>query len=470
MMSFERMEDTLLILKKQESVTLEDALGLFLDLCEDIKGSGQTIESLDISESDRLLTNLSRSGRIFLRIMKKKAEDIRGIDISARIQKQEEQIALQIDQLRVKEKELEEYREQLEQAILDMEKKKQQYQGQQLEADEKRKQLDKLTQECQNMRTEIDSIEQLSLGSLEQKKRELEKQKSDLERRLGGKEKELKILLTELQEVEQTCLAKQNLMVQKEMELQKLHREEKTLEDSIVAKADAINQAKESLQEKQETAAVLREQQSRLNGDVVMIQNEIDRLKEHLTNSDAAKLQTERSRLLQEKLQVDEKMEQERLALETVRKTLVDSRDEMQLQRDRFEKERSILLDQTLQMKERLRALEEQIQAGKTEKNQLEQRLSDAEEQYRHLKEWFESLEIKRYTERLNHAEQKIRIFQEVQRELFYETEELGLLQGMTNQEANKKREELRRQMEEIEDKVEDYRRKYNIICGLFSD
>lgn len=50
------------------------------------------------------------------------------------------------------------------------------------------------------------------------------------------------------------------------------------------------------------------------------------------------------------------------------------------------------------------------------------------------------------------------------------ETGTLGLSQGMTHQEANDKRKELREQMEVLEKLTEDYRKRYNMICGLFSD
>ena len=45
-----------------------------------------------------------------------------------------------------------------------------------------------------------------------------------------------------------------------------------------------------------------------------------------------------------------------------------------------------------------------------------------------------------------------------------------GPLVGMTHKEANEKREELRQQMETLETMAENYRKRYNMICGLFSD
>ena len=65
MNDFARVEDTLEMLKKQKDPTLEDVLGLYLDLCEDIEANGQEIDNLKIEKTENLLKNLSRSGRIF---------------------------------------------------------------------------------------------------------------------------------------------------------------------------------------------------------------------------------------------------------------------------------------------------------------------------------------------------------------------------------------------------------------------
>lgn len=40
MIDFERVEDALRMLKKQESLALEDVLGVYLDLCEALEAGG----------------------------------------------------------------------------------------------------------------------------------------------------------------------------------------------------------------------------------------------------------------------------------------------------------------------------------------------------------------------------------------------------------------------------------------------
>lgn len=75
------------------------------------------------------------------------------------------------------------------------------------------------------------------------------------------------------------------------------------LNEEIQARADAIHERQEKKLEMEGTVAFLKEEQNKLNGNVVILQNEIDRLSEHLKNNDATKLVEERDRLRQEKLE-----------------------------------------------------------------------------------------------------------------------------------------------------------------------
>ena len=50
MIDFERVEDALRMLKKQESLALEDVLGVYLDLCEALEGWPDHRQSADRSD------------------------------------------------------------------------------------------------------------------------------------------------------------------------------------------------------------------------------------------------------------------------------------------------------------------------------------------------------------------------------------------------------------------------------------
>ncbi len=121
MRELNRSKDTFEVLQTQTSVSVEDVLGLFLDLCEDLKNDGYRVEDLAIANEDKMLANLSRSGRILLKIMKNKEETLQSVDMAGRIKRQEEKIqgyneALEetIKQTAMYTKQIEELKEQLE--------------------------------------------------------------------------------------------------------------------------------------------------------------------------------------------------------------------------------------------------------------------------------------------------------------------------------------------------------------------
>ena len=114
--------------------------------------------------------------------------------------------------------------------------------------------------------------------------------------------------------------------------------------------------------------------------------------------------------------------------------------------------------------------LSEENEAKTKERAMLEKTLADAEERHGQLRKWFESLDMTKYDARIKQAQQRINMFEDAQKALFYEMDELNLAQTVSNQEANEKREELRLQLKQIEQLLEDYRKKYKMICELLSD
>lgn len=250
MNDFERSKDTLEALQIKSKVSLEDVLGVFLDVCEDVKEQGCSVDGLDVEDTNRLLTNLSRSGRIFLKIMKKKSDFFDTEDAAERIKRQEEQIFLQTEEINKQSDVLELVKAQWE---------------------EKNKYFQELSAECKKMR----------------------------------------------------------------------------------------------------------------------------------------------------------------------------------------------------QMNEEI---SESISNEENEKTRLEKTLREAESRYEQLRKWFENFDADHYEKRLQSVLQRVKIFEDAQRELFYEIEELGLAQTISMQEANEKKEELCRQFEEIEDLIDRYQRKYKKICELLSD
>ena len=470
MMEFDRSKDTLRALSSKDTVALEDALGIFIDLCEDIKGSGTSIENLEIVNSDKLLANLSRSGRVFLKIMKKNAETIEQVDIGVRVKKQENQIEVQSAELDEKERMLDDFEVRVRGQIEALEQRKKACEGKVAVLDEKRQYLLRLEEECNTLQMMIDQTETMSVKPLEEKRSSLQmaienqkKELQELQENIEGFESDLetfnqRVRETQIEQQEkiQECTDALGLMQQ--------------LEQDIKERSECIQALSEQEKDKRGLVEELKQRQNRLNADVVLLQNDIDRLREHLANSDFEKLNIEKEELLKDKMALDEVLSKEKLEYEQLKQALYETQEERMAQKESFEKEQSRILDDNLHLKEKIDKLSEENEAKTKERAMLEKALADVEERQGQLRKWFETLDMTQYDARIKQAQQRINMFEDAQKALFYEMDELNLAQTVSNLEANEKRDELRLQLKQVEQLLEDYRKKYKMICELLSD
>ena len=463
MIEFGRSKDSLEALQSKSSVTLEDVLGVFIDLCEDVKGQGCSVDALEIEDSDRLLANLSRSGRILLKIMKKKSDQIDIMDAADRLKRQEEQISEKTEEIDEKVKTLITANEQLDAKITIYEKKKSKYDLQMDEVNKKHKYFEKLSSECERIESLINEMNTVSIEPLETQIEDLKKyyevRKEHLEHLQGLLKSEQK------KYAEQSSLFEQNKAARDQM-VQKIN----ILEETIRSQNQEILKLTESKQIKAETVQELLDRQNQLDKDVVILQNEIDRLREHLANSNYDDLCEEKDRLYKEKMALDQDVASKMSECEEILASIQECKDDCVTKKERYEKEKSRLIDENSELNQQIKDLEEVISNKQNQKEELEKTLSDAEDRYKQLRKWFESLEVSNFDERLKIALKKTTIFEEAQKELFYEVENIGLAQTISMQEANEKKDELRRQLKEIEDLLNEYQRKYKKICELLSD
>ena len=470
MMEFDRSKDTLRALSSKDSVTLEDALGIFIDLCEDLKGSGTSIENLDIVNTDKLLANLSRSGRVFLKIMKKNAETIERVDIGGRVKKQETQIEVQSAELDEKERMLDDFEVRVRAQIEALEQRKKVCESRVAALDEKRQYLIRLEEECNELQMTIDRTESMSVQPLEEKRitlqTKIENQKRELQELQENIESFESDLATFNQRVSETQIEQQEKMQACTDALRNVEQ----LEQDIKERSERIRELSEKEKDKRGLVEDLKQRQNRLNADVVLLQNDIDRLREHLANSDFEKLKIEKEELLKEKMELDEVLSKEKLEYEQLKQAMYETQEERTAQKESFEKEQSRILDNNLHLKEKIDKLSEENEAKTKERAMLEKALADVEERQGQLRKWFETLDMSQYDARIKQAQQRINMFEDAQKALFYEMDELNLAQTVSNQEANEKREELRLALKQIETMLEDYRTKYKMICELLSD
>lgn len=463
MIEFGRSKDSIEALQSKSSVTLEDVLGVFIDLCEDVKGHGCSVDALEIEDSDRLLANLSRSGRILLKIMKKKSDQIDIMDAADRLKRQEEQIFEKTEEIDEKAKTLIAAKEQLDEKIAIYEKKKSKYDLQMDAVNKKHKYFEKLSSECERMQSLIDEMDTVSIGPIEIEIADLKKTFEQRKEKLAQLELALKSLREKYDE--QTNLYEQN-----DVKKDQLVQDVDVLVENIRCQNQKILKLTGDKKTKVEKVQELQERQNQLDKDVVILQNEIDRLREHLANSNYEDLCTEKERLHKEKMALDQEVAAKLAECEAILASIKECKEDCITKKERYEKEQSRLMDENAELNQQIKNLEEVISNEQNQKEELEKTLSDAEDRYRQLRKWFESLEVSNFDERLKIALQKTTMFEEAQKELFYEVGNLGLAQTISMQEANEKKDELRRQFKEIQDSINDYQEKYKKICELLSD
>lgn len=463
MIEFERSIDSLESLQSKSNVTLEDILGVFVDLCEDIKGQGCSVDELEIQDSDQLLANLSRSGRIFLKIIKKNTSNINGFDAVERIKRQEEQILNETKEIDEKFKTLSSAKAQLDDKILICEGKKIKYNQRMTEINEKKKYYEKLASECECMETLIDEMDNISIGPLE-----IEIQ--DLKDSYQQKQKDVEELETSKRLIQNRYNELINIYENNKLKNTQLAKDVKALEENIASQNQSIDKLEEEKKAKIEEKHELRIKRSQLDQDVVKVQNDIAQLNEQLVNSDYDALCKEKNYLLEEKTKKDKETARVKAEKETILASLQESKDKHTAEREQLEKQKSYLTDTIRDLEHQIEVLKESNSNDEKEKEQLIKTLNDVERKNQQLKQWFDSLKINDYDERLKTALQKMAIFEETQKALFDEIGSVGLAQTISMQEANEKKEELRRQFNEIEDSLKQYQEKYRKICELLSD
>ena len=463
MIEFERSIDSLESLQSKSNVTLEDILGVFIDLCEDIKGQGCSVDELEIQDSDQLLANLSRSGRIFLKIIKKNTNNINGFDAVERIKRQEEQILNETKEIDEKFKTLSSAKAQLDDKILICEGKKIKYNQRMTEINEKKKYYEKLASECECMETLIDEMDNISIGPLE-----IEIQ--DLKDSYQQKQKDVEELETSKRLIQNRYNELINIYENDKLKKTQLAKDVKALEENIASQNQSIDKLEEEKKAKIEEKHELRIKRSQLDQDVVKVQNDIAQLNEQLVNSDYDELCKEKNYLLEEKTKKDKETARVKAEKETILASLQESKDKHTAEREQLEKQKSYLTDTIRDLEHQIEVLKESNSNDEKEKEQLIKTLNDVERKNQQLKQWFDSLKINDYDERLKTALQKMAIFEETQKALFDEIGSVGLAQTISMQEANEKKEELRRQFNEIEDSLKQYQEKYRKICELLSD
>ncbi len=247
MVDFARTRATLSQLQKAEALTLEDTLGLFCDLCEDISDEeNPPLFTLPVQDNIRLMEVLAPSCRQLLNIFTIKAKDVEGADPSGMLENFRSQLDVKSADLRKKEaqwridsRELKQTRRELEAQLTD-------YQARVAVLAQERQEAEAIRTKCEVLRGEIRRLEEISLEEARRERAELETKKRAVLKQIGGLHDESDALTAQITEAEKEL---QKRLAGKESLRRLLSERNRQIEETIEA-CSALNAKAEELLEK----------------------------------------------------------------------------------------------------------------------------------------------------------------------------------------------------------------------------
>lgn len=169
-MRFRKTNSTLTNLERGEDISLYDVIGLFQDICDDLEEENDTmLDELDLGDADKAVGRLLWIGQEVTSVLRSHKKALIDPGRAAKLQKQEEKLALEAELLVGTEAELVQYI-QKEKALLQIQEKRRLADQQKVELREK----------CERLERENSLNESVTIPELQEKKRILEEKQSEL--------------------------------------------------------------------------------------------------------------------------------------------------------------------------------------------------------------------------------------------------------------------------------------------------
>ena len=304
MAGFERIRDTLHVLNGN-TLTLEGVLGAFLDLRDDVEDKGVDLENLRIQDDVVLVKHLRACGRMFLNIAGSNQKAIEQADSRGRLSEQIRSLTETEKMLDRKCAQLEQEEETLRRQETEIVEKQRGLERQRKELSAKKTRLDELTKTAERLDRECEALQNLSLKDVEERCRELEANKTAMERQLA----ESNVRLAELQQQCSVCRARIEEQKKQEKEetaaLSALTQAEEESREQLKSAKDRQAALREQTKAQNEEYSCLRGEQEKLSAEVRLWQNKVMQLKEDIKQTDPRKLKEEAERLKREKTEHD---------------------------------------------------------------------------------------------------------------------------------------------------------------------
>lgn len=449
MTELSRVKSTIEALEGKSAPSLEDALGVFLDLSEDMKEAGAPINDLKVGNADEMIKKLRRNGRLLMKIIESNRSSIEEGDTGGRTQRLESELDAELKIIEQKERELLQEEARLQEKKNELQQKKEKLEQEQAGIELKRRMCAELEAEAESLRQYNEKYKNISIPFYQEQIRNLNEEQTKLEGQIQKcqneqalKEKEKRKAETRLTQAESD----------RDKALQELNgicsKEQKAREETEALVKDK--------QEKEMLVAELGNQYKQLSDETIAIQQEIDRLLDHIRYDDMDCLKKERDRLGGDKLVFDAQMSGLNKECSELKETITKRKKQL----EELEKKKT-------QAQELVRKIEEQMKSARETTERSQRQKDELERQWNADRELYEGLRNAEIQETLDRIGKKYSLFRQAQKELFAETEGVDATFYVTKSNIEDKRNEMQNQLSTITLEFEKVRKTYKIVCKI---
>ncbi len=446
-MRFSRAATSVKALESKQTLTLNDALNVFLDLCEDIKDDQDvTADRLPAGDGDEAVSRLSWMSRTILRMAGQLPVEEIDQERMQRLQKVEnslEQTGKELESVNSRLKTLRERKAALQKTESQLE--------------EALREDKELKEECGRLAASIQEYQELKIPGLQVRRERLLQEKQSLQAEYDGL-----LHKCSMQEQDnkdsQAEIAEKNSQFEKLLEaFRQLEEEKKNLEEETGKLEERYQELKKQLQNTDSSRRSLVEQ--------------IENLEQSLSRTDIESLrQLYEQRLKelrsreQEQKDLEEQIRQKEEELNRLKENLAEKKK-------RAEKMAWEAEDEEKKAGTALELLESRMKEAEARKQELMSQAVRKEKEAAALEEWFQSLEAAAYAERLKNSQERLKMLKTARD---YLEADLNRLQGLTRREEadslNQYRQYFRDAMEAIEKNLDQYQKSYCIVSNIFEN
>ncbi len=446
-MRFSRVATTMEAMEKKQLVTLNDALNLFQDLCEDIKDDQNvTADRLPAGDEDEAVTRLAWMCRTIVRMAGQLPVESIDRDRMQRLEKVEENVARISEQL-----------EGVSAGLITLKGKEEQLRTTESQLEEALRKDKALKEECDRLEAVIREYREMKAPDLRTRKERLAQEKATLL-------SEYDALLNQCDQQEEDNTAYRDKICEQKARCE-------TLKNTFAQMKENLEKLEEKYQQQQERYQELKDQLQRTDTSRRSLVEQIENLEQSLSRTDMESLRQllgertiEVQAREQEQKQMEDEIRQKEEALERLKETLGEKNKRAQEITWASEAEEK-------KARTSLELLETRMREAEARKQELLSQTVLQEKEAEQLEEWFRGLEAENYKDRLKNSQERLKILKTAQENL---EDDLQYLQGLARKDAEDKlreyREYFRDSIEKIANELDQYQKSYLIVTNIFEN